>query len=217
MLPRLPALEYMPHPKFQVIYKHSNQRVSTEMARKKGKGHRGGSANDHSNPRLGRTFELNWKTISTTRQNFVDTNCILSMLCSQIGGDNSGNKDVEHSPNTEADDDASDFGDGAAETWESGTTNQYDKNKSIQAEAALKSRFLDRLAEVLARVKRPPEGVKQVASVYMAEMDNDDGSQNVEIRLAKNEGLSGEDDEYLKMLLAVLMQIARGGTVIRLG
>ena len=59
--------------------------------------------------------------------------------------------------------------------------------------------------------------MKQVASAYMAEMDNDDGSQRVEIRLAKNEGLSSEDTGYLKTLFGVLMQIARGGTATRLG
>lgn len=101
--------------------------------------------------------------------------------------------------------------------WESDATDQYDKQKSVLAEAALKSRFLDRLAEVLARVKKPLEAVKQVACAYMAEMDNDDGSQHVEIRLAKNEGLSGKDNGYLKTLLGVLMQIARGGTATRLG
>lgn len=58
--------------------------------------------------------------------------------------------------------------------------------------------------------------MKQVASAYMAEMSNDDGSQRVEIRLAKNEGLSDEDKEYLKTLFDTLMQIARGGTATRL-
>ena len=176
-----------------------------------------GSANGHSNSRPERAFELNWGSISTTRQDFSDTNCILSMLCSQLGGDVLDDEDVEQSQNTEAVEDDSDFGDGAIEMWESDKIDQYDKQKSILAEAALKSRFLDRLAEVLARVKKPPEAVKQVASAYMAEMDNDDGSQRVEIRLAKNEGLSGEDDEYLKTLFGVLMQIARGGTATRLG
>lgn len=187
------------------------------MARNKGRGHREGSANDHSNSRPERTFKLNWGSISTTRQDFLDTNCILSMLCSQLGGDVLDDEDVEQSQDTEAIEDDSGFGDGAVEMWESDTTDQYDKQKSILAEAALKSRFLDRLAEVLARVKKPPEAVKQVASAYMAEMDDDDGSQRVEIRLAKNEGLSGEDDGYLKTLFGVLMQIARGGTATRLG
>lgn len=189
------------------------------MARNKRRGHREGSLNGHSNPRPERTFELNWGSISKTRQDFVDANCILSMLCSQLGGDVLDDKDVEQSQNTGAvqDDSDSDSDDGAIEMWGSGKTNQYDKQKSILAEAALKSRFLDRLAEVLARAKKPPEAVRQVAGAYMAEMHNDDGSHHVEIRLAKNEGLSGEDEEYLKTLFGVLMQIARGGTATRLG
>ena len=137
------------------------------------------------------------------------------MLCSQLGGEILDDEDVEHSQDTEAVKDGSDFGDGTVEMWESNTTDQYNKQKSILAEATLKSRFLDRLAEVLARVKKPPEGVKQVASAYMAEMDDDDGGQRVEIRLAKNEGLSGEDEEYLNTLFQVLMRIARGGTATR--
>ncbi|KAL9098063.1 MAG: hypothetical protein Q9163_006202, partial [Psora crenata] len=53
---------------------------------------------------------------------------------------------------------------------------------------------------------------KQVAStrVYGRKMNNDDGSQRVEIRLAKNEGLSGEDDGYLKTLFGVLRQNCTG-------
>ncbi len=187
------------------------------MAGNKGRGHREGSANDHSNSRLERTFELNWRSISTTRQDFLDTNCILSMLCSQLRGDVLDDEDLEQSRDTETLEDDSDFGDGEVEIWEFDTADQFDKQKSITAEAALKSRFLDRLAEVLARIKKPPEAVKQVASAYMVEIDNDDGSQRVEIRLAKNEGMSGEDDEYLKTLFGVLSQIARGGTATRLG
>lgn len=49
----------------------------------------------------------------------------------------------------------------------------------------------------------------------MAEFQNDDGSQRAKIRLAKNEGLSSEDDQYLKMLFDVLVQIARSGTTTR--
>lgn len=188
------------------------------MARNKGRSRRKGSANDHSTSQPERTFELNWGSISTTRQNFVDTNCILSMLCSQLGGDVLDDEELEQSPNPEAEDgDGSDFGDGATEMWESDTADQYDEHNSVLAEAALKSRFLDRLAEVLARAKKPPQAAKQVASAYMAEMDNNGGNQHVEIRLAKNEGLSGEDEEYLKAIFGVLMQIARGGTVTRLG
>ena len=40
---------------------------------------------------------------------------------------------------------------------------------------------------------------------------------NASIRLAKNEGLSTKDNEYLKKLFGILMQIARGGTATRLG
>jgi len=179
--------------------------------------YRAGNAKPLADSRSERAFELNWGPTSTTRQDFVDTNCILSMLCSQLGSDVLDDEDVEQSQDTETVEDDSTSSYGEFETWESGTTNQYDKPKSILAEAALKNRFLDRLAEVLARVKRPPEAVKQVASAYMAEMVNDDGSQRVEIRLAKNEGLSAEDDGYLRTLFGVLMQIARGGTAAPLG
>lgn len=138
------------------------------------------------------------------------------MLCRQLGGDVL-NEDAEQSQNVDAVENDSDCGDEAIEIWESDERDQYDKQKLILAEAALKSRFLDRLAEILARFKKPPEAVKQVASAYMAEMDIDDGSQSVEIRLVKNEGLSGEDYGYVKTLFDVLMQVARGGTPTRLG
>lgn len=187
------------------------------MAGNKGRGHRKGSANNHLDSRPERTFELNWGLVHTTRQDFLDTNCILSMLCFQLGGDVLDDKDVEQGQDTGAMEDDSDSGDEAFEIWESDTVEQYDQQKLVLAEAALKSRFLDHLAEVLARIKKPPEGVKQVASAYMAEMHNEDGSQRVEIRLAKNEGLSVEDDRYLKTLFGILMQIARGGTAARLG
>ena len=186
------------------------------MARKKRRGYEGVSANNPPNSQPERTFELDWKSISTSRQKFLDANCILSMLCFQLKGDVLDDEDVEQSQNIEAVEDNSDFDDEALEMWESETTDQYEKQKSTLAEAALKSRFLDRLAEVLARVKRPSEGVKQVASAYMAEMSNDIGSQRVEIRLAKNEGLDDEDNEYLKSLSGTLVQIARGGTATRL-
>lgn len=185
------------------------------MARKKRRGNRGGSTDNPSIPQPERTFELGWKLISTSRQNFLDTNCILSMLYSQLKGEVFDDEDVEQSQDIEAVEEDSDSDDEALEMWKY-ETDQYEKQKSTLAEAALKSRFLDRLAEVLARVKRPPEAVKQVASAYMAEMSNDDGSQRVEIRLAKNEGLSDEDKEYLKTLFDTLIQIARGGTATRL-
>ena len=182
------------------------------MARNKGRRHREGSANHRSNSGLERTFELNWGATSTTRQDFLDTNCILSMLCPQLGDDVLDDEDVEQSQNTEAVENDPDFDDGAIEMWEPDVTDQDDKQKSILTEAALKSRFLDRLAEVMARFKQAPKAVKQVASAYMAETECDDRSRSVEIRLAKNEGLSDEDDRYLKTLFGVLMQVARGGT-----
>lgn len=138
------------------------------------------------------------------------------MLCSQLGGDIVDEK-VETSRDTEATDDESDSSDEATEMWESDMEHQYEEQKSTLVEANLKNRFLDRLAEVLARIKRPPEAVKQIASVYMKEMDDNDGSQRVEIRLAKNEGPSGQDNDYLKMLFGLLMQIARGGRAAQLG
>ena len=150
------------------------------MARKKRRGYRGGSTSNPSIPQPERTFEIDWKSISTSRQNFLDTNCILSKLCSQLKGDRLDDEDGEQSQDTEAVEDDPDLDDGALEMWKSETTDQYEKEKSILAEAALKSRFLDRLAEILAMVKRPPEAVKQVASAYMAEMSSDDGSQRVD-------------------------------------
>ena len=186
------------------------------MARKKQRGNGGFSTNNPSIPQPERTFKVDWKSICTSRQDFVDTNYILSKLCSQLKGDELDDKDVEQSQDTEAVEDDAELDDGEIEMWEPETTDQYDREKSIMAEAALKSRFLDRLAEVLATVKRPPEAVKQVASAYMAEMSNGDGSQRVEIRLAKNEGLSDEDKKYLEELFGILMQIARGGTATRL-
>ena len=80
------------------------------MARNKG---REGSTVNPSNSRSERTFELDWGSISTTREGFLDTTCILSMLCSYLGGDILDNKDVEQSQNTEAVEDDFDSGDEA--------------------------------------------------------------------------------------------------------
>ena len=136
------------------------------------------------------------------------------MLCSQLKSDVLDDEDTEQSQDTEAEEDDSDFSDEAFQTWEPDKMDRDDKQKSMLAEAALKNRFLDRLAEVLTRAKKPPEAKKQVASAYLAEIGDDDGSQSVEIRLAKNGGLSLEDDGYLKTLFGILMQISRGGTAI---
>ena len=82
------------------------------------------------------------------------------MLCSQLGGDIL-DEDVERSQITETVEDDSDFGGGAIEAWESDMKDQYEKQTSILAEATVKNRFLDRLAEVLARVKKPPEAMNK--------------------------------------------------------
>lgn len=182
-----------------------------KMARKKGRGSKKGSASHASNSSAERASGLHWESISTTRQDFVDTNCILSMLCSQLESDVLDDEDLEQSQDTEDVEDDSTSSNQDFEMWNPDTTDQYDKHKSRLAEAALKNRFLDRLAEVLARVKKPPEAVKQIASAYMAEMDNADGSQHVEIRLAKNEGLCPADHDFLKTLFGELMRIARRG------
>lgn len=86
----------------------------------------------------------------------------------------------------------------------------------------LRSRFLDRLAEVLARFKRRPrkpsfggktskdaiEPSKHICAIYFTETWR---NSSCEIVLAKNEGLDQCDLDYLANLKRILEEIAKAG------
>ena len=102
------------------------------------------------------------------------------------------------------------------ELWDPEKSEQCDQQHLSITLAQLRNRFLDRLAEVLARVKLPPEAAKQVTSAYLGESEGCDGFSHVHIVLAKNEGLTMVDERYLSVLRKILMQRARGGESARL-
>ena len=80
--------------------------------------------------------------------------------------------------------------------------------KNVQlAHSGPRSRFLDRLAKVLARDKGKPE---EVASAYMIEVEDNEFGQQVEIRVAKDEGLLESDTDYLRELGVDLERVVRG-------
>lgn len=130
------------------------------MAKNKGMRHREGTIDGHPNPWPERTIKLGWGSISKTRQDFLDTNCVLSLLCFQPGGDVLEDEDVEQTQISEATDNTSDSDDEANDLWDSETTARHEKEKSLMVEACLRNRFLDRLAEVLARAKKRLKAVK---------------------------------------------------------
>lgn len=170
-----------------------------------------------------RCHRLDWTQISGSRQNFIDSTCILSMLSPQQRGDGIDDGDPYDGLGHEGlksgdddDDDGDDFNDDDDELadaegaiWDIGRKEMNSKERQKLAEAILRNRFLDRLSEVLARAKRPPLAVKVIASAYMAESIDQHGSQQVQIIVAKNEGLNGQDDEYLRHLVDTLMQVSQ--------
>jgi hypothetical protein len=105
--------------------------------------------------------------------------------------------------------------DGDWDSWDLGLEErQRHDEESLQLTLArLRSHFLDRLSEALARTKDLPEAVKQISSAYLEEFGGDPSSQRVQIHVSKNEGFSDQDKDYLKKLSGCLEQIARGGTV----
>lgn len=158
---------------------------------------------------MDRPAELKWPSISGSRQNFVDANCVLSMLCLQQRDENPEDEEFQHSISALDEVDESDGEE--MELVDPGKAELHHEKQSQLALANLRNRFLDRLAEVLAWVRRPPEAVKQISSGYLAESEDQASMQHAHISLAKNEGLNANDHDYLEDLCNTLMQIARGG------
>ncbi|KAK0510902.1 hypothetical protein JMJ35_006454 [Cladonia borealis] len=144
-----------------------------------------------------RNVELQWPSICGSRQKFIDANCILSMLSPQQRDEDLEDDYAQH-----------DF----TELWDPERSEQCDQQHLSIALAQLRNRFLDRLAEVLARVKLPPEAAKQVTSAYLGEREGYECLGHVHIVLAKNEGLTAVDEPYLNTLGEILLQRARGET-----
>ncbi len=95
--------------------------------------------------------------------------------------------------------------------WDPEKPEQCDQQHLSSALAHLRNRFLDRLAEVLARLKVPPQAAKEVTSAYLRESGGHDGLGHVHVVLAKDEGLTVVDKQYLIALSDILMQRARCG------
>ena len=161
-----------------------------------------------------RNVELQWPSICGSRQKFIDANCILSMLSPQQRDEDLEDDYAQHDLQDEDDDE--EFGEDFTELWDPERSEQCDQQHLSIALAQLRNRFLDRLAEVLARVKLPPEAAKQVTSAYLGEREGYEGLGHVHIVLAKNEGLTAVDEPYLNTLSEILMQRARGGESTRL-
>ena len=138
----------------------------------------------------------------------MDVTCLLYMLCKQLRED-TNQSDYEYDVDTddEQDETSDDTSDQQLAPGDSQMRGSHDLERLQLSQARLRSRFLDRLAEVLARVKEEPG---EVASAYMVEI-GDGGSEQVEIRVAKNEGLSQGDLYYLRDLGVSLERVARGG------
>jgi hypothetical protein len=165
---------------------------------------------------------LDWSSVSKTLQNFVDSTCILSLLSKQQAHDDIHDDQgpLEDACGSGARDDIQDEDEDEDEdedwdSWDVGfeERQRHDEESLQLALARLRSHFLDRLSEVLARTKDPPEAVKQISSAYLEEFGSDPSSQRVQIRVSKNEGFSDQDEDYLKTLSACLEQVVRGGTV----
>ena len=136
----------------------------------------------------------------------MDTACLLSLLCNQLREDTVDEGDDENDVHEENEQD--EISDEDLARWDSQIRDKEDKEQLHMAHSRLRNRFLDRLAEVLARVKGKPG---EVTSTYMTEAEDEEGNQRVEICVAKNEGLSEGDSEYLLELGCHLERIARGG------
>jgi hypothetical protein len=139
---------------------------------------------------------IDWSFVTRTRQNFVDSACILSLLSKQQEQNDTDDDRglLEHALASEAGDDIQDEEeDGDWDLWNGGLEEEqhHDKESLQLIPARLRSHFLDRLSEMLARTKEPPEAVKQISSAYLEEFGGDHSSQRVQIRLSKNGGFFG--------------------------
>lgn len=156
-----------------------------------------------------RNVELQWPSICRSRQKFIDASCILAMLSPQQRDEDLQDDYAQHDLQDEEDGEEPE--EESTELWDPEKSQQWDQQHLSIALAQLRNRFLDRLAEVLARMKRPPQAAKQVTSAYLGESEGYDGLGDVHIVLAKNEGLTAVDERYLSALREILMQRARGG------
>ncbi len=174
--------------------------------------------------RLALAHRLDSSFISKTRQTFVDSVRILSLLSKQqahddiddgqdilddVCADGAGD-DIQGEGEGKSDDE-----DGDLDWWDKTLEERqaHDKGSLQLTLARLRNHFLDRLSEVLARTKDQPKAVKQMSSAYLEEVGGNSSSQRVEIRVSKNEGFSNQDQEHLKAPSDCLEKIAAGGMI----
>ena len=157
-------------------------------------------------PPAGNHLLFDWAGICGSGQDFVDTACLLSLLCTQLRDDTEDESDDENDVHEENEQD--EISDEDLAPWDSQIRDKRDEGQLHMARSRLRNRFLDRLTEVLARVKGEPD---EVASAYMTEAEDHEGNQRVEIRVAKNGGLSEDDSRYLVDIGIHLERVARGG------
>ena len=132
----------------------------------------------------------------------MDAACLLSLLCKQLRDDTEDEDDHEY--DVEAGDEQDDMSDEDFQAWDVNLPNNRDNQGLQLAYSTLKNRFLNRLAEVLARIKGAAD---EVAGVYMVEIEDDKGNHQVEVRVAKNGGLSKDDRDYLSKLKSDLQRL----------
>jgi hypothetical protein len=161
-------------------------------------------------------FQLDWSSISGTQANFFNTFCLLELLHrglreseiprSQSGISEDGGHEDEVIDRVEEDGSETSSDESSPDSFEKPAGN----GNSVLEKTILRDKFLDRLAEILARYKDDPgakirQANKHIASAYMEEH----GDESVELFIAKNEGLYPTDEAYLKSLGGFLQDLSQ--------
>jgi hypothetical protein len=165
-----------------------------------------------------RIVQLDWSSISGTESNFFNAVCLLELL-------HKGLQETEIPPSqldTAEDADVPE-NEESNESYESEiSSNESSKQASFDdpngpkisppQRNVLRDKFLDRLAEVLARFKDAPkannrQAYKHIASAYMEEQEE----KSVTVIIAKNKGLDKVDQKYLEQLSQFLQDISQKG------
>ena len=135
----------------------------------------------------------------------MDTTCLLSLLCNQLREDNVDEGDDENHVDEENEQD--EISDEDLAPWDSQIRDKEDLEQLHMARSRLRNRILDRLAEVLARVKGK---LDEVISAYMTEAEDDEGNQRVKYVSQRIKDFPKVIQDLLKLGYH-LEQITRGG------
>jgi hypothetical protein len=161
-------------------------------------------------------FQLDWSSISGTQASFFNAICLLELLHRGL----KENEILRIQSGTVWDRGGEDKITDRVEDDDSETSNDESSQGSFEKPAGdgtstleqtiLRDKFLDRLTEILARYKddrdaKIRQANKHIASAYMEEHEG----ENVEVFIAKNEGLCPTDIAYLKALGGFLQEITQ--------